>query len=81
MPLGEFFPECAILDSRGSRLPRGALPRILFPESCTRGRLPRVQLALPRVQPALGEDPVSCSVDGSAKWQLGRSLSLCQEST
>jgi hypothetical protein len=54
MPLGEYFPECAILDSRGSRLPRGALPRILFPESCTRGRLPRVQLALPRVQSCSG---------------------------
>jgi hypothetical protein len=65
MPLGEYFPECAILDSIcawGSRLPRGALPRTLFPESCTRGRLPRVQLALPRVQPALGEHPVSRSV-------------------
>jgi hypothetical protein len=63
-PLGESFPECAISGSRGRRLPREALSRTLFPESCTRGRLPRVQPVLPRVHLAPGEDPVS----RSASW-------------
>jgi hypothetical protein len=37
-------------------------PATLFPESCTQGRLPRVQLVLPRVQLAPGEDLGSRSV-------------------
>jgi hypothetical protein len=47
--LGEAFPECMIFGTRGRPLPREPLPRKLFPECCTRGRLPRVFLALPRV--------------------------------
>jgi hypothetical protein len=53
--LGEAFPESTIFGSRGRPLPREPLPRKLFPECCTRGRLPRVFLALPRVLEALGE--------------------------
>jgi hypothetical protein len=60
--LGEAFPERTIFGTRGRRLPREPLPRKLFPECCTRGRLPRVFLALPRVLQALGEAGGSCSV-------------------
>ena len=59
--LGEAFPECTIFDTRGRRLSRGRISRRLFPECYTRGRLPRVQLGLPRVQLALGEASSSCS--------------------
>jgi hypothetical protein len=60
--LGEGFPECAILDTRRRPLSRERHPRRLFPECCTRGRLPRVFLPLPRVHLALGGASVSCSV-------------------
>jgi hypothetical protein len=60
--LGEGFPECAILDTRGRPFSRERHPRRLFPECCTGGRLPRVFLPLPRVHLALGEASVSCSV-------------------
>jgi hypothetical protein len=40
---------------------RGALSQTLFPKSCTRGRIPRVQLVFPRVHLTPGEDPVSRS--------------------
>ena len=60
--LGKAFPECTIFDTRGRCLSRGRISRRLFPECCTRGRLPRVQLGLPRVQLALGEASSSCSV-------------------
>jgi len=53
--LGKAFPECMIFGSQGRRLSREEIPRRLFPECCTRGRLPRVQLGLPRVHLALGE--------------------------
>jgi hypothetical protein len=53
-PLSEAFPECAIFGTRGRSLPHEPLPRTLFLESRTRGRLPRVQLAP-------GEDPASRS--------------------
>ena len=59
--LGKAFPECTIFDTRGRRLSRERISRRLFPECCTRGRLPRVQLGLPRVQLALGEASSSCS--------------------
>jgi hypothetical protein len=59
--LGEVFPECTIFGTRGRALPREPLPRKLFPECCTRGRLPRVFLALPLVLQALGEAGGSCS--------------------
>jgi hypothetical protein len=47
--LGQAFPECTIFGTRGRALPREPLPRKPFPECCTRGRLPRVLLPLPRV--------------------------------
>jgi hypothetical protein len=72
--LSESFPECAISGSRGRRLPRGALSRTLFPESCTQGRIPRVQLVFPRVHLAPGEDPVSCSEHPSAVWTTGATV-------
>ena len=59
--LGKAFPECTIFDTRERRLYRERISRRLFPECCTRGRLPRVQLGLPRVQLALGEASSSCS--------------------
>jgi hypothetical protein len=59
--LGEVFPECAIFGTQGRALPREPLPWKLFPECCTRGRLPRVFLALPRVLESLGEAGGSCS--------------------
>ena len=59
--LGKAFPECTIFDTRERRLYRERISRRLFPECCTRGRLPRVPLGLPRVQPALGESSGSCS--------------------
>ena len=59
--LGKAFPEYTIFDTRGRRLSRGWISRRLFPECCTRGRLPRVQLGLPRVQLVLGEANSSCS--------------------
>jgi len=59
--LGEAFPEYTIFGSRGRRLSRKEIPRELFPECCTRGRLPRVQLGLPRVLLTLGEAAASCS--------------------
>ena len=39
---------------------RERISRRLFPECCTRRRLTRVQLGLPRVQLALGESSSSC---------------------
>jgi hypothetical protein len=42
MALGEGFPECTIFGSRGRPISRERHPRRLFPECCTRGRLPRV---------------------------------------
>ena len=44
--LGKAFPECKIFGSRRRRLSREEIPRTVFPECCTRGRLPRVHLAL-----------------------------------
>ena len=61
--LGKAFPECTIFDTRGRRLSRGRISRRLFPECCTQGRLPRVQLGLPRVQLALGEAASSSCSD------------------
>jgi hypothetical protein len=63
--LGEGFPECTIFGSRGRPLSRERHPRRLFPECCTRGRLPRVLLPLPRVHLALGEASDSCSATSS----------------
>jgi len=53
--LGKAFPECMIFGSRKIRLSREEIPRRLFSECCTWGRLPQVQLDLPRVHLALGE--------------------------
>ena len=58
---GKAFPECTIFGSWGRRLSRKEIPRTLFPECCTRGRLPRVQLGLPRVHLTLGEVTASRS--------------------
>ena len=55
MALGKDFPECTSFGSRGRRLYREEILRALFPERCTRGRLLRVQLGLPRMHLALGE--------------------------
>ena len=52
--LAKAFTKCTIFDTRERRLSRGRISRRLFPECCTRGRLPRVQLAL-------GESSSSCS--------------------
>ena len=52
--LGKAFSECTIFGSRGRRLSRKEIPQSLFPECCTRGRLPRVHLTL-------GEATASCS--------------------
>jgi hypothetical protein len=59
--LGKAFPECTSFGSRGRRLYREEIPRALFPECCTRGRLPRVQLSLPRVHSTLVEATASRS--------------------
>jgi hypothetical protein len=64
MALGEGFPECTIFGTRRRPLSRERHPRRLFPECCTRGRLPRVFWDLPRVHLALGEAAVSCSDRG-----------------
>jgi hypothetical protein len=61
MALGEGFPECMIFGTRGRPLSRERHPRRLFPECCSRGRLPRVFWGLPRVHLALGEAAASCS--------------------
>jgi hypothetical protein len=53
--LEEGFPERAIFGTWGTPLHRQRYSWKLFPECCTRGRLPRVLLGLPRVQLALGE--------------------------
>jgi hypothetical protein len=73
--LGEAFPECTIFGTRGRALPREPLPRKLFSECCTRGRLPRVFLALPRVLEALGEAGGSCSVAGRPPQPVNTSCS------
>ena len=75
--LGKAFPECTIFDTRGRRLSRGRISRRLFPECCTRGRLPRVQLGLLRVQPALGEASSSCS-EGTSNGRSWLLLDLSQ---
>jgi hypothetical protein len=60
--LGEGFPECTIFGTQGRPLSRERhRRRLFFPECCTRGRLPRVSLPLPRVHLALGEASVSRS--------------------
>ena len=61
MALGKAFPECTIFGTRERRLCRMRISRRVFPECYTRGKLPRVQLGLPRVQLALGESSSSCS--------------------
>jgi hypothetical protein len=61
MTLGRGFPESTIFDTRGRPLSRERHPRRLFPECCTRGRLPQVFLCLPRVHLAFGEACVSRS--------------------
>jgi hypothetical protein len=66
--LGVGFPECAIF-STGRPLSRERHPRKLFPECCTRGRLPRVFFCLPRVHLALGEAGVSHSVVNLVKFE------------
>jgi hypothetical protein len=66
MALGEGFPECVIFSTRGRHLSRERHPRSLFPECCTRGRLPRVFFPLPRVPDTLGEASVSCSASSRA---------------
>ena len=40
MALEKAFPEYTIFGSRRRRLSREEIPRVLFPECCTRGRLP-----------------------------------------
>jgi len=55
------FSEYTIFGSRRRRLSREEIPRTLFPECCTRGRLPWVQLGLPRVHLTLGEATASRS--------------------
>ena len=60
--IGKAFSKCTIFGSRRRRLSHKEIPRRLFPECCTRGRLPRVQLSLRRVHLALGEATPSRSV-------------------
>jgi hypothetical protein len=56
MTLGKGFPECTSFGTRGR-----PLPRLAFPECCTRGSLPRVFWGLPRVLLTLGEGGFSRS--------------------
>jgi hypothetical protein len=65
--LGKAFPECTIFGSRERRLFCEEIPQRLFPECCTRGRLLRVQLSLPRVHLALGKATPSRSVSTHKK--------------
>ena len=73
MALEKAFPEYTIFGSRGRRLSREEIPRALFPECCTRERLPRVQLSLPRVHLALGEATASRS-GNSSRCEAGQLL-------
>ena len=66
--LGKAFPECTIFGTRERRLYRMRISRRVFPECCTWGRLPRVQLGLPRVQLALGEATGCCSAYPCLPW-------------
>ena len=78
--LGKAFSECTIFGTRERRLCRMRISRRVFPECCTRGRLPRVQLGLPRVQPALGESSGSCSATTPRAYSRRSSMSCARTS-